>query len=121
MTRGPPVAQPVGKAGVPMTPQQGEIWRWETEHVKARPVLIVTRSDGVPSLSDILVAPITRTIRGIPTEVELGADEGLHHQCAAAFDNVFGASRVHLAQRMGALPIDRRDEMCDAMRAVLDC
>jgi mRNA interferase MazF len=104
-----------------MTPKQGEIWRWEPEDVKPRPVLVLTRDDVLPSLSDIMVAPITRTVRHIPTEVGLGPDEGLRHECAASFDNVFGASRVHLVQRMGALSLDRRDEMCDAIRAVLDC
>lgn len=100
---------------------QGEIWRWEPEDSKARPVLILTRNDVVAYLSDIVVAPVTRTIRNIPTEVQLGRGEGLSVQCVASFDNVFGASRAHLVERIGVLPLDRQHEMCEAIRAVLDC
>jgi mRNA interferase MazF len=104
-----------------MTPKQGEIWRWEPEDVKARPVLILTRDDVIALLSDIVVAPVTRTRRDIPTEVRLGRESGLRVDCAASFDNVFAASRAHLTHRVGELPGDRRHELCDAMRAVLDC
>jgi mRNA interferase MazF len=104
-----------------MTPRQGEIWRWEPEDVTARPVLILTRDEVIPLLSDIVVAPVTRTRRDIPTEVHLGRDCGLAVECAASFDNVFAVSRAHLVQRVGELPDERRHELCDAMRAVIDC
>ena len=50
------------------TPRQGEIWWAEAEHER-RPVLVVTRSEAVPVLSGIVVAPITRTVRRISTEM----------------------------------------------------
>ncbi len=104
-----------------MAPRQGEIWRYEPEDAKARPVVVVTRDDVVPHLSHIIVAPVTRTRRDIPTEVPLGSDDGLGVECVASFDNLFAASRAHLVQRMGALRLDRRHEMCDAIQAVMDC
>ena len=52
-------------------PRQGEIWWAETE-AKRRPMLVVTRSEAVPVLAGIVVAPVTRTIRDIPTEIQLG-------------------------------------------------
>ena len=52
-------------------PSQGEIWWAETEE-KRRPVLVVTRSEAVPVLTGIVVAPVTRTVRDIPTEIRLG-------------------------------------------------
>ncbi|HKY25062.1 MAG TPA: type II toxin-antitoxin system PemK/MazF family toxin [Gaiella sp.] len=47
-----------------MTPRQGEIW-WSDGREKRRPVLVVTRTDVIPVLNWIIVAPLTRTIRGI--------------------------------------------------------
>ena len=70
-----------------LTPTQGEVWWAEAEN-KRRPVLVVTRSDAVPVLTWIIVAPVTRTVRQIPTEVSLGARHGLPDACVAAFDNL---------------------------------
>ena len=52
-------------------PRQGEVWWAETEQAR-RPVLVVTRSEAVEVLIGIVVAPVTRTVRGIPTEIPLG-------------------------------------------------
>ena len=52
-------------------PKQGEIWWAELESAR-RPVLVVTRTEAVPVLTGIVVAPITRTIRSIPSEIRLG-------------------------------------------------
>src|SRR2546423_15719482 len=49
-------------------PRKGDIW-WAEAEDKRRPVLVVTRSRAIPVLTWIVVAPITRTVRGIPTEV----------------------------------------------------
>ena len=57
-------------------PAQGEVW-WAEAEDKRRPVLIVTRDEGIPVLTWLLVAPVTRTVRDIPTEVALGPGEGL--------------------------------------------
>ena len=51
-------------------------------------MLVVTRSEAVPVLTGIVVAPVTRTIRDIPTEIQLGEAEGLPVDCAASFDNL---------------------------------
>jgi mRNA interferase MazF len=56
-------------------PRQGEIW-WAEADGKRRPVLVVTRSEAVPVLTGIVVAPVTRTVRAIPTELALGEAEG---------------------------------------------
>ncbi len=100
-------------------PRQGEIWWAETED-KRRPVLVVTRSEAIEALSSIVVAPVTRTVREIPTEIPLGEREGLPVQCAASFDNLQRVRRSALAQRAGELGIRRR-EICEALRALSDC
>ena len=52
-------------------PNQGEIW-WAEASDKRRPVLVVTRNEAIPVLTWIVVAPVTKTVRRIPTEVALG-------------------------------------------------
>jgi mRNA interferase MazF len=101
-------------------PRQGEIW-WAEAEDKRRPVLIVTRSQAIPVLTWIIAAPVTRTIRGIDTEVRLGPDEGLPVDCVAAFDNLQPIRRSFLATRVGALALDRRSEVCRALGALADC
>ncbi len=103
-----------------VTPTQGEIW-WAEAEGKRRPVLIVTRSDAVPVLTWIIVAPVTRTIREIPTEVQLGASHGLPDECVASFDNLQPIRRSFLTERAGELQIEELDEICRALRALSDC
>ena len=101
-------------------PRQGEIWWAETEE-KRRPVLVVTRSEAVAVLTSIVVAPVTRTVRDIPTEVRLGEREGLPvDECAASFDNLQRIRRSALTERAGELG-PRREEICQALRALADC
>lgn len=101
-------------------PRQGEIW-WAHTEDKRRPVLVVTRSEAVPVLTWIMIAPVTRTVRGIPTEVLLGPGDGLGEECVASFDNLQPVRRTFLTERAGALEPGRRGEMCRALTAVADC
>ena len=100
-------------------PRQGEIWWAEAEH-KRRPVLVVTRSEALPVLTGVVVAPVTRTVRQIPTEITLGEAEGLHAECAASFDNLQRIHRTALTERVGDLGL-RRAQICAALRALADC
>lgn len=101
-------------------PRQGEIW-WAEAEDKRRPVLVVTRSGTIPVLTWLVVAPVTRTVRGIPTEVRLGPSHGLKDECVASFDNLQPIRRSFLAERVGALGIDEQDEICRGLRAMADC
>ncbi|HUR23933.1 MAG TPA: type II toxin-antitoxin system PemK/MazF family toxin [Acidimicrobiales bacterium] len=101
-------------------PRQAEIW-WAEAEDKRRPVLVVTRSEAVPVLTWLIIAPVTRTVRGIPTEVRLGADEGLSVDCIASFDNLQPVRRSFLTDRAGSLSPMRRHEICRALDALADC
>ena len=103
-----------------MTPRQGEIW-WAEAAGKRRPVLIVTRSEAVPILNDVIVAIITKTIRDIPTEVRLGAEHGLSIDCVAQFDNLQPIRRALLTSRIGSLGPTSQSEICRALSAFADC
>ena len=100
-------------------PRQGDVWWAETED-KRRPVLIISRDVAAAHLNRIIVAPVTRTIRSIPTEIALGADEGLDVDCAASFDNLGPQPVAMLTRRIGRLD-DARVRICDALTALADC
>jgi mRNA interferase MazF len=100
-------------------PRQGEIW-WAESEDSRRPVVVVTRSEAVAVLTAVVVAPVTRTVRSIPTELPLGRDEGLSVQCAASLDNLQRIRRTMLTEKAGDLGW-RREEICRALRALADC
>ena len=68
--------------------RRGEVWWGEIEDLGRRPFLIMTRPSAIPVLNHLVAAPVTRTIRGIPTELRLGPDDGMPAECAASFDNI---------------------------------
>lgn len=103
-----------------MTLSQGEIW-WAEAEDKRRPVLVVTRTEAIPVLTRVLVAPVTRTVRGIPTEVPLGPEEGLAVDCVASFDNLQPIRKSVLTERVGRLTLSKRTGVCGALRAMADC
>lgn len=102
-----------------MTPQQGEIW-WAEAEDKRRPVLIVSRSEASEILNRVIVAPVSRTVRGIPTEIELDESTGLKEFCAASFDNLSPQLVVLLTKRIGRIEF-ARTRICQALEALADC
>ena len=100
-------------------PRQGEIW-WAEVETARRPVVVVTRTEAISVLTAIVIAPVTRTIREIPTEIRIGVDEGLGEECVASFDNLQRIRRGALTTKIGDLGI-RRHEICNAVRAMTDC
>jgi mRNA interferase MazF len=81
----------------------------------------VTRGEAVAVLDWIVVAPVTRRIRLIPTEIRLGPDDGLPVECAASFDNLQTLRRTFLTERVGESSPDRRGQVCAALAALADC
>jgi mRNA interferase MazF len=77
---------------------RGEI-RWYTFHLpdKRRPVLVLTRDEVIDRLNEIIVVPVTRTIRGLRTEILLTEEDGMPAACAANFDHLaWSAESVRL-------------------------
>ena len=102
-----------------VTPRQGDIW-WAEADDKRRPVLVVARSEAIAVLGWILVAPISRTIRGIPTEIPLDQEHGVSVPCAALFDNLQPIRKRFLTSRIGSLTFSRQ-EVCQTLAAMADC
>lgn len=67
-----------------------------------------------------MVAPITRNVRGIPTEVRLDVEDGMNGECAASFDNLRVLPKSSLTHYVGTVR-HRRYEVCAALNAVADC
>jgi mRNA interferase MazF len=71
-------------------------------------------------LRRVVVAPITRRVRTIPTEIALDEAEGLAGPCAATFDNLRPIPRALLTERIGALA-GGHAQICRALSALADC
>jgi mRNA interferase MazF len=102
-------------------PRRGEVWWGEVEGLGRRPFLVMTRTAAIPVLNSVLAAPVTRTIRDIPTELPLGPDDGMPTECAASFDNLRVVPKSHLVDRVCTLDPSRLVEACRAIRAAVDC
>ncbi len=102
-------------------PRRGEVWWGEAPDEKGRPYLILSRDEAIPVLRAILVAPVTRTIRGIATEVALGRAEGLPQASVASCDNLLTFPKSMLVRRMGGLAPEATLAICSAVRSAIDC
>jgi mRNA interferase MazF len=100
---------------------QSELWLMETPNRKRRPVLIVSRDEVIPVLNNVVVAPVTSTIRAIPTCVPVGPDEGIDHESVATFDNLAAVPKSVLTVRLGSLGVGGRRQICDALDAMANC
>ncbi|MDQ3350469.1 MAG: type II toxin-antitoxin system PemK/MazF family toxin [Actinomycetota bacterium] len=105
----------------PAAIHRGDVWWADVPGDKRRPVLVVTRERFVPKLNALLVAPVTSTVRGIPTEVPMSPDDGMPRACAANFDNTFTLGRDRFDARITSLPPARLDEICEAYRFAGGC
>jgi mRNA interferase MazF len=103
------------------SPKHGEVWWGELPDFGRRPFLVMTREAAIPVLTTLLAAPITRTIRRIPTEVRLTQEDGMPTECAVSFDNLRVVPKSHLVERQCTLSPVRRLEACDALRTAVDC
>jgi mRNA interferase MazF len=99
----------------------GEVWWVEHPDAGRRPACVLTRQAAIPVLSSVLVAPATRTVRGIPTEVALGRGDGMPDECALSFDSLTTVPKALLTVRITALPESRLRELCAALRSATGC
>ena len=100
---------------------RGEIWWSEDPVLGRRPVLVLSRDAVLHTLTRPLVAPLTTTRRGIPTEVPLDIGDGLPQPCVASLDNVQPLARSLLVERIGRLDAQRMDQACKALAIAVDC
>jgi mRNA interferase MazF len=100
---------------------RGDVWWLEHPEAGRRPACVLTRQAAIPVLTAVLVAPATRTIRNIPTEVPLSRDDGMPDECALSFDNLATVPKALLTERITRIPEERLDELCGALAAATGC
>ena len=88
---------------------------------KPRPVVVLTRDSALQYLSTATVAPITSSIRGVPSEVRLDEEDGMKRPCAVNLHNPVTVSQKRLGKRMAHLGPLRMRELCGALRFSLGC
>jgi mRNA interferase MazF len=88
---------------------------------KKRPVVVLTRDSAIDYLSTVTVAPITSTIRGVPSEVVLNEEDGLKAPCAVNLHKQVTVSQDKLGKCVTQLSSLRMFEICAALRFSLGC
>lgn len=84
-----------------------------------RPVVVVSRTAGARIRPVVTIAPVTRTIRGIASELPLGPDDGLRVRSVALCDNLETVSKRRLTRRMGSLDSHKLVQLDVALRYAL--
>jgi len=100
---------------------RGEVWWVEDPAAGARPHVVLTRDVAIPLLNALLVAPATRTLRGIPTEVRLGVEDGMPEECVLSIDNATLMPKAFLRERICVLGQERMQRVCEALALATGC
>jgi mRNA interferase MazF len=101
--------------------QRGEIWFAATPGGD-RPVLVITRDPVAARIGDVVVAAITRTRRGLVSELDLtAAADGVPSDCVVNFDNVHTLPRAVFRRRVTTLSAPRMAEVCRVLAAATGC
>jgi mRNA interferase MazF len=88
---------------------------------KQRPVLVLTRDSAIRHLATVTVAPITSTVRGVPSEVVLDVEDGMKTLCAVNLHNAVTIAQTRLGRRVSSLSAARMTEVCAALGFALAC
>jgi mRNA interferase MazF len=88
---------------------------------KKRPVVVLTRGSALDYLSSVTIAPITSTVRGVPSEVLLDEDDGMKQTCAVNLHNVITVPQHRLGKRVAQLSPPRMAAICAALRFSVGC
>jgi mRNA interferase MazF len=100
---------------------RGDVWWAESPSDKRRPYLILTREAVIPVLHSVTAVPASRTVRGIPSEVELDESDGMPAACALTFDNMTLMPKVFLTERITRLGVERLAACCRALGVATGC
>ncbi len=88
---------------------------------KVRPALVLTRDSALDYLNRVTVAPITSSIRGVPSEVRLGVEDGMKRDCVVNLHHLATIPRNRLGRRVARLSDERMRSVCRAIGFALGC
>lgn len=101
--------------------QRGEIWFADTPGGD-RPVLVLTRDPVADRIGSVVVVALTRTVRGLVSELELDPDrDGVPTACVANFDNVHTLPRERFRRPVTTLSPARMRQACDVLLLATGC
>ena len=101
---------------------RGEIWFLKLPHPdRRRPVLVLSRPSLLKVLHTATVAAITSTLRGAPTEVAVGPEEGLKQVSCVNLANVFTVRKSELHHYVGSVSAQNMREVCRALNIACGC
>jgi len=102
--------------------KRGEIWLFEFSRPdKRRPVVILTRPEVIELLHTVMVAPVTSKIRGAPSEVIIGVEEGLKKESAINLDHVQTVDKSKLKRFIGTVGPQKMRAVCSALAIATGC
>lgn len=99
---------------------RGEVW-WAAAPGGDRPVLVLTRDPVADRMGAVVVVALTRTVRGLTSELRLGVEDGLPESCVASFDNIHTLRRGAFRRRICRLSDDRMAQACRVLDAAVGC
>ena len=88
---------------------------------KRRPVVVIGRAEALEFMHTAMVAPITSTIRGLPSEVTLGVEHGLKGPCVINLDHVQTVQQDDLKRYVSTLPSEVMTRVCLALGVAAGC
>ncbi len=101
--------------------QRGEVWFAATPGGN-RPILVLTRDPVADRIGSVVVAALTRTIRGLVSELELTpTDDGVPTTCVVNFDNVHTLGRASFRRYVTTLSVRRMRQACRTLTAAYGC
>jgi mRNA interferase MazF len=101
---------------------RGEIWLFTFGSPdKRRPVLVLSRQKAIALLRTVLVAPITSTAHGAPSEVQVGIDEGLKHDSVVNLDQIQTVDQQQLRHFVGTVGPEKMTAVCRALLIATGC
>lgn len=101
--------------------RSGDVYWGVTAAAGERPYLILTRTAAIGVLHRITVAPCSTRIRGIPTELPLGVQDGLDHDSVAQLDSIMPVLKSSLHRRLGTIGPDRHADLCERLAIAFGC
>ncbi len=104
------------RAGLGRAMKRGEVrWYKFAKPDKNRPVVILTRDSALEFLGEVTIAPITSTIRDIPTEVLLTKEDGMPRDCAVNLDHIQTVSKGKIGPLITTLSSTKVSELRSAL------
>ena len=101
--------------------RRGEVRRAQHPDWPRRPALVLTRDEAIDRLNEVFVVLASTNIRGLPTEVELGTEDGMPRACVLNADHVASLPKGYLCDLIATLSSERLAEVCRALDRATGC